>query len=219
MATNDSTRYTDLKARVAALNCELLQDQTDDDVDDHYYVLDKAIGKLVSVCASLKDTYNWLEVEEEERQRKARAIAAIVEGTLYANDLEAWTAGARAALDLLKEAADVGTSAAGLEAEFRKLGESQNNFVLRHLDRVAAFGEPRVTAAFAAVLSDYIATCESGGVPDFHFMERISAAAPGPGTQVDSGVDRGGAARETQDEDKPDVTVLADGLMMQAGAA
>lgn len=65
-------RFADLKSRLAALNCELFEDESGDDgVDDHYYVLDKTKGKLVSVCASMDDTYDWLEAREKERATPA----------------------------------------------------------------------------------------------------------------------------------------------------
>jgi len=66
MATsNDITRYADLKARLAKLNCELLEDSSDDAA--RYYVRDLTRGKLVSVSQSLDDTYTWIEEEEAER--------------------------------------------------------------------------------------------------------------------------------------------------------
>ena len=68
------TRYADIKARLAALNCELLEDDTDGGAS--YYVLDKAKGKLVSVGATLDYTYEWVEETEKERAAEVELVEA-----------------------------------------------------------------------------------------------------------------------------------------------
>jgi len=65
MATVEDTnaaRQADLKARLVALNCELHEDETEG--ADRFYVLDKNIGKLVSVGATIQDTHDWCAEEE-----------------------------------------------------------------------------------------------------------------------------------------------------------
>lgn len=79
MATQHSdTRLADLKARMAALGCELLEDETEG--ADKYYVLDKRLGKLVSVGQSLDDTYDWVELQEKDRVDAAKALRPILFG-------------------------------------------------------------------------------------------------------------------------------------------
>jgi hypothetical protein len=57
MATqNDTARFSALKARLAAINCELLEDDSDD--ANRYYVFDKVIGKLVSIGQDIETTYD-----------------------------------------------------------------------------------------------------------------------------------------------------------------
>jgi len=65
MATVQDTtapRHADLKARLVALNCELHEDETES--VDRFYVLDKNIGRLVSVGATIQATYDWCAEEE-----------------------------------------------------------------------------------------------------------------------------------------------------------
>jgi hypothetical protein len=101
-----------------------------------------------------------------------------------------WRAGADLALALIEDAADVGDTAKH-EAQYREPGKPQNNFVASYLERVARFGDPRATEAFAAVLSEYISSCEGGGVPDVEFLRRIAATPPAAGTGEST---EGGAA-------------------------
>ena len=54
--------HADLKARLAALNCELHEDESEG--SDRFYVLDKSISKLVSVGATIEDTRVWCAEEE-----------------------------------------------------------------------------------------------------------------------------------------------------------
>ena len=144
MATNKSTRYADLKARLAVLNCELLEDQSSDDHDDHYYILDRRIGKLVSICTSLDDSFDWLEAEEQKRSvaGTSRTVAPTSQSSVAA-----WTRGADLAIDLLTEAAEIGTNESRSKA-MRATDDRRTTSVLRYLERLRALSDHRTDAAF-----------------------------------------------------------------------
>ena len=95
---------------------------------------------------------------------------------------ETWSAGASIALDLLRKAAKV-DEIASLEAQYRDIGAAQHNFVVPFLYRVMESDDRRIVAAFAAVLSEYISSCEHCGTPYLEFMQRIAAAPPQLGTR------------------------------------
>lgn len=64
-----STPTTDLKARLAALGCELLEENGTH--AERYNVFDTAKRKLVSVGQPLEEVAAWIEVEEAERSGAA----------------------------------------------------------------------------------------------------------------------------------------------------
>jgi hypothetical protein len=69
-ATND-TRFTDLKARLAALDCELLVEEGDH--PERYVILDKTKGLIVSNGATIEDQYEYAGIIEKERGRPENA--------------------------------------------------------------------------------------------------------------------------------------------------
>lgn len=74
MATANNTRFPDLKTRLAALDCELLED--DSEIAERYYILDRRVGKLVSVGQSIEDTYDWCDDQAAEEADAVRAAIA-----------------------------------------------------------------------------------------------------------------------------------------------
>jgi len=70
MATSqDNTRFFDLRARLAAINCELLEEEGTH--AERYVIFDKAKGLIISCGSTIEDQYDWLGLEE-----KARAAGA-----------------------------------------------------------------------------------------------------------------------------------------------
>ncbi len=72
-------------------------------------------------------------------------------------DARAWREGVNRAQTLLDEAHAIGLGETGLEPNHRD-GRPQKNIMARHLAELRALNDPRVDAAFGAVLSDFIAT-------------------------------------------------------------
>jgi hypothetical protein len=71
MATsNDTARFSDLKARLAALGAEMLEDDSDD--ESRYYVLDRNANKLVSIGQPISEIYTWVESTEAENAARDR---------------------------------------------------------------------------------------------------------------------------------------------------
>jgi hypothetical protein len=119
--------------------------------------------------------------EDADEQQANEAAFARQRAAGMHQEVSAWEIGSDLALALLEDAHDVG-QAASLEAQHREAGKPQNNIVLSYLEQAARFGDPHVTEAFAAVLSEYVSSCEGGGVPDVEFLRKIAKAPPGPGT-------------------------------------
>ena len=90
-----------------------------------------------------------------------------------ATDAQAWRQGADLAIELLEEASE-NAEACMLDGEGRSTAVPQHNFVGRYLRTVREIGDTRIEAAFGAVLSDYIASCQDGGVPDVKLLRRLS---------------------------------------------
>jgi hypothetical protein len=72
-------------------------------------------------------------------------------------DARAWREGVNRAQTLLDEAHEIGLCETGLEPNHRD-GRPQKNIVARHLAELRELNDPRVDAAFGAVLSDFIAS-------------------------------------------------------------
>lgn len=88
------------------------------------------------------------------------------------SNLRTWRQGADLALELLEEA-DLGAMA--LNRRDRDDGRPhQDNLLLRYLLRLRRVDDARVEAAFCAVLTDFIASCRDGGVPDVSLLRRLS---------------------------------------------
>jgi len=117
---------------------------------------DFPVGKFAELFQQIKALAGWLEPDS-------------------------WRSGADLALELIDSAGDLHHSAS-LEAQYREVGEPQNNFVAGYLEQVMQLGDPRATEAFAAVLSEYISSCEGGGVPDVELLRKLAASPPRPGT-------------------------------------
>lgn len=85
---------------------------------------------------------------------------------------QAWRKGADLALELLENAANALDEMA-LDDD-RRDGRPQHNIMLNYLRRIRVLNDPRIDAAFCAVLTDYIAGGESGGTPDVNFLRKLS---------------------------------------------
>lgn len=82
----------------------------------------------------------------------------------------AWRQGVDLACELLDEASwDADEKI--LRDEFRD-GRAQDNVLYRYLLRLRKAGDPRVDAAFAAVLTDFIASVLDGTIPDSSSLKR-----------------------------------------------
>lgn len=84
------------------------------------------------------------------------------------------TAGAALAVKMLaelKEGQETLSDACSIHAEYRAPGTGQRNIVLEYM---TAIQSPEDLASFAAVLSDFVAACVGGFVPD------ASTYAPSP---------------------------------------
>ena len=57
--------------------------------------------------------------------------------------------------------------------DFQMKETPQNNIVLKHLDDLLAGGDHEALAGFCSVLSDYIATCCDGAVPEAVFYTEV----------------------------------------------
>ncbi|HXS53290.1 MAG TPA: hypothetical protein VN782_12215 [Usitatibacter sp.] len=86
--------------------------------------------------------------------------------------------GAALAVEMLRElqGADLaGRSACGLSPEGREPGKPQRNIVRCYLE--ATQGDREMEAGFTSVLSDFIASCASGCIPDARvYRERLFVA-------------------------------------------
>jgi hypothetical protein len=137
MATNDSNRYPELKARVEALGCTLVDS---DDADAH--ILDPAFsGELTIEFAGVE---KWCGSSEAASR-------------LVPTDAAAWFVGANLAIEMLELAADLGLSELALEDDCRD-GRPQTNVFLTVLTKLRALHCPTSDVAFAAVLSELIAS-------------------------------------------------------------
>ena len=59
------------------------------------------------------------------------------------------------------------------DLDYRMKDTPQNNIVLKHLDDLIADGDRDTLAGFCSVLSDYIATCCDGAVPEAVFYTEV----------------------------------------------
>lgn len=69
------------------------------------------------------------------------------------------------------EASDCETAA--INAEYRDEGKPQDNTVLRYLAVLREANSRELEAGFAAVLTDFVACCLDGSVPDAAYYERF----------------------------------------------
>jgi hypothetical protein len=61
MATANDSKFSDLRARLAALNCELLEEEGSH--AERYVIFSKTKGLIVSNGATIQDQYDWAETE------------------------------------------------------------------------------------------------------------------------------------------------------------
>lgn len=83
----------------------------------------------------------------------------------------AWRQGVQLAIDMLEAADDLDEMSL---SDRNRGGRPQKNVVATFLQRLRAINDRRVEAAFGAVLSDYIAGAEDGGVPDLALLHRLA---------------------------------------------
>src|SRR5688572_12756780 len=87
------------------------------------------------------------------------------------DNARAWRQGVQLAIEMIEACDD--SDEMVLNSDCRN-GRPQRNVVAGYLTTLCQLGDPRVTAAFGAVLTDYIASGEDGGVPDLAFLERLA---------------------------------------------
>jgi hypothetical protein len=158
MATNDSTRYTELKARVEALDCRLLLTEGAAQPDGYcMHIFDPKAPfdtngnnyGLVIVHGDDREIEAWCE----KREKRTRP------------DAHAWQRGADLAIALLRDAERTSLDDADLKDDCRG-GRPQHNIALSHLIRLRAIDDERVVSAFASVLTAYLVGTQRSGVPD-----------------------------------------------------
>lgn len=60
-----------------------------------------------------------------------------------------------------------------IEAAYRRAGERQRNIVQEYVDRIRANGDSNLERGFTCMLTEYLASCLSGGVPDLEIYDEI----------------------------------------------
>jgi hypothetical protein len=84
--------------------------------------------------------------------------------------------GQQIAVDLLAQLesdTDIAEQCILCDLDGRMKDSAQNNVVLTHLDALIADGNRDTLAGFCSVLSDYLATCCDGAVPDAVFYIKV----------------------------------------------
>lgn len=57
--------------------------------------------------------------------------------------------------------------------DYYRKGEPQDNIVQRYFERALATGNPRLLEGFTSLLSEYVASCVQGSVPDIGAYEEV----------------------------------------------
>ncbi len=139
-------RIQELRQRVAALNCELVDKRESDD---------RFLGDAIII-----------EPDRRELRMELSDVDAWCSGRQAAKeqvpaDAQAWLAGADIAIDLLEEGADVGLDQMAMQDDCR-CGRPQSNVFLKHLRRLRELNNPTSDIGFSAVMTEYVALYADG---------------------------------------------------------
>lgn len=94
---------------------------------------------------------------------------------MSAANARAWQQGVQLAIDMIEACDD--PDAMCLGSEYRG-SRPQKNVVAGYLQKLREINDPAVHIAFGALLTDYISSCEGGGVPNERSMQKALDMGP-----------------------------------------